>query len=313
MRIPLEEAAKRLQHGEVVAVPTETVYGLAAILDNENAVKKIFELKSRPQDNPLIVHIGDLNELKGLVQKMPTTLSKVTGFWPGPLTVVFEANAKRVPDLVRAHLPTVGIRMPALQLTRDLIALTGPLVAPSANVSGRPSATTPEHVEFDFGSDFPVLDGGECLRGVESTIISLQGESWSCLRSGAISQEDLARALEREPQLQTHSNKPLSPGQKYRHYAPQCELRLCLSFEALQADQATGCFDAVLGFSETKTKLPLFNLGPREDFTENLKRLYATLRELDAKACRHVLVDMDFEIFGLGVTLKDRLERAAKK
>lgn len=313
MKISLQEAAKRLKRGEVVAVPTETVYGLAAMLDNEEAVKKIFTLKGRPQDNPLIVHISDLEALKGLVKNVPATFSKVASFWPGPLTVVFDADVTRVPSVVRAGLLTVGVRMPALQLTRDLIALTGPLVAPSANVSGRPSATMPEHVEADFGADFPVLDGGECLCGVESTIVSLQDEAWTCLRSGAISREDLAKVFGSEPQAQVFSNKPSSPGQKYRHYAPHCKLQLCASSEELWSHQASGHFDAVLGFSETKTLLPLFSLGLKGDFSENLKHLYAVLRELDVKACHNVLVDVDFEASGLGATLKDRLERAAKK
>lgn len=313
VRISLQEAARRLKRGEVVAVPTETVYGLAALLPNAAAVQKIFTLKGRPQDNPLIVHIGEPSELQALVKNVPAEFSKVAGFWPGPLTVVLEANTARVPEAVRAGLATVGVRMPALELTRDLIALTGPLVAPSANVSGRPSATTPEHVEADFGADFPVLDGGYCARGVESTIISLRDGGWTCLRAGAIALEDLASAMGSESEKHAQTKRPLSPGQKYRHYAPRCALKLCFARDELDALQNGGSFDAVLGFDETLTKSALYSLGPKGDFAENLRRLYATLRDLDAKSRQNVLVDMDFQVAGLGATLRDRLEKAAKK
>lgn len=313
MMIPLSEAAARLQQGDVVAIPTETVYGLAACLNCESAIQKIFTLKNRPQDNPLIVHVAHESDLPNLVREIPASFEKIKKFWPGPLTVIFKANADAVSTTVRAGLPTVGVRIPNHPLTLELLQLTGPLVAPSANVSGRPSATCAEHVTTDFGDSVAVLDGGVCAKGVESTIIALAEDHWELLRRGAIAEDALITALGSKPRATIVGEKPRSPGQKYRHYAPRARLRLCLSAAELRQQEEGGDFDAVLGFEDTTTALKKISLGHRNDHSENLKRLYQKLRELDECGFENALVDVDFDVTGLGETLAERLQKAASK
>lgn len=312
MKVSLEKAAALLSHGEVVAIPTETVYGLAASLKQETAIQKIFSLKGRPQDNPLIVHIADVKSLKVLVSDVPCFFDKAASLWPGPLTIVFPANLKNVPDVVRAGLDTVAVRIPFHPLTLKLIKMTGPLVAPSANLSGSPSATSVKHVEQDFGQNFPVLDGGRAEKGVESTVIRLHGNSWELLREGGYSEERLSEVIGRGPvAIKNQDEKPRSPGMKYRHYSPKCQLILCASQEEIQEKENLA--RGVLGFSDTQTQLPLFSLGKRNVFSENLYELYHNLRQLDEKQLRVVLVDMDFDKTELGATLANRLEKAAAK
>lgn len=313
MRITLKQACDRLFSGDVVAIPTETVYGLAARLTDVRAVQKIFTLKGRPQDNPLIVHVSQIHELDDLVEHVPKRFSLLKNFWPGPLTVILTAQCNYVPSVVRAGLETVGVRMPDSSLTRELISTTGPLVAPSANLSGKPSATCPEHVEADFGKDFPILDGGHCTRGVESTIIALTDAGhWELLRSGAISREDLEKVLGEPPFESPADLAPRSPGQKYRHYAPQAKLKLCEDTKTLTELAKTENFSAILGFDDSPTGLPLISLGSRNDYATNLNALYSALRELDARGFDAVLVDVEFLRTGLGLTLIDRLNRAEK-
>lgn len=322
MRVTLKKAATLINKGEVVAVPTETVYGLAASLDHPSAIRKIFSLKKRPCDNPLIVHISRLSQLKNLVASMPPHFHKLKKLWPGALTVIFPANKKKVPLLVRAGLTTVAIRMPRHKVFLRLIDKTGPLAAPSANISGRPSPTKRSHVEDDLGSDFPVLDGGVCRLGVESTVIQLSRNSFSVLRPGALSVEKIAKVLKnikyRDERLCSPetSKKPLSPGQKYRHYAPQAQLILCRNRKVFGKKLRQGNFDAVLGFNDSmpkRNRVQFLSLGRRDHFSGNLKYIYARLRELDRLKLNRVLVDANFSHEGLGKTLWERLNKAAGK
>lgn len=312
MRVTLLQAAKILNHGDVVAIPTETVYGLAARLSDVQAVQKIFALKNRPQDNPLIVHLADVSDLSELVQKIPDSFQKILQFWPGPLTVVLPANTHLVPEIVRAGLDTVALRVPEKSVTRELIRLTGPLVAPSANLSGKPSATRMQHVEDDFGESFPVLDDGPCEKGVESTVIRLTEEGWTLLRHGALPEEALVAVLG-DADLTVSEKSPRSPGQKYRHYAPQCELILCHSRQELKNQADSKTHDAILGFDDTLDEGERISLGPRDQVDLCAGNLYAKLRLLDDRGCKRVLVDMDFEKSGLGKTLAERLTKAANK
>lgn len=314
MRIDLREAERLLNAGTVVAVPTETVYGLAARLGDAKAVALIFSLKGRPQDNPLIVHVTDETQLFPLVARFPSGFKELKGLWPGPLTLILPANPDAVPDAVRAGLPTVAVRVPRHPLVRELIARVGPLVAPSANLSGRPSATSPPHVEADFGAEFPVLDGGESAAGVESSIVALHDDGWEILRTGAIAAEELELAMGVPPLPGAISDKPRAPGQKYRHYAPRACLTVFQSREGLGAAASVSGPVAVLGFDDTPHgNLPLISLGGRGDFVENLKRLYGALRSLDEQGRENALVDLDFPCLGLGVTLADRLRKAANR
>ena len=192
----LRRAAELLRAGELVAIPTETVYGLAADALNGRAVRKIFEAKGRPMDNPLIVHIADISDWAALVTHIPEKARALAAaYWPGPLTMILP-HAPCIPDEVSAGLATVAVRFPAHPVARDLIRLTGrPLAAPSANRSGKPSTTTAAHVLHDMdGRIEAILDGGPCEVGVESTIVDLTGERPRLLRPGGVTPEEL-RAL----------------------------------------------------------------------------------------------------------------------
>lgn len=308
MRITLLDAAQRLSKGDVVAVPTETVYGLAASIKQPNAIRKIFSYKKRPQDNPLIVHIASLKQLRSLIAHLPASFKKIKHLWPGPLTIVFKANRKSVPSIVRAGLGTVAIRFPKHPDFQKLIKRAGPLAAPSANLSGRPSATRYQHVESDFGSDFPILIGSHPKFGIESTVISLSDQGWSYLRSGAISEAKLTKLLGSAQSFKSQTKAARTPGAKYRHYSPTAKLKLHLKPITSNSNIHA---DAVLGFDDTRTSLPLLSLGKRNAYRSNLSRLYKKLRELDDRQFQFVAVDAHFAEQGLGITLMERLTKAA--
>lgn len=221
----IEKGARLIASGEVVAFPTETVYGLGADAFNEAAVKKIFIAKGRPSDNPLIVHIADKNGLQGLVTDVSEGAKAVIEkFMPGPITVIMK-KGKDVPYCVTAGLETVGIRMPSHEVAREFIRACGkPIAAPSANKSTHISPTSAEHVFEDMNGAIPlIIDGGECEVGIESTIIDMSTDVPTILRPGAITAEMLAWVL---GAVKTFSGKVVvakAPGMKYKHYAPRCE------------------------------------------------------------------------------------------
>lgn len=268
----LGNAIKELADGNVVAFPTETVYGLGASAFHPEAIAKVFALKGRPSDNPLIVHISNLKQLEDLVEWYPEELAKL--FWPGPLTLVLPKKAS-VPDCVSAGLPTIGVRMPDHPLALALIEAAGPLVAPSANLSGKPSATCAEHVRHDFGDAVYVLDGGTCEVGVESTVYKV--ETQTILRPGAITAEMLGAVSI----AQDDAERPESPGMKYRHYAPNARVRLV---------------DA-----------------PQEGAVEGVTRenLYALLREADLRGDSEIVIVVNAQM-RRDVALMNRLIRASK-
>lgn len=245
----LEQIKKILREGGVAAFPTETVYGLGADAWNPDAVRRVFELKGRPADNPLIVHLGSARMAGDFVPEIPEDArTLMTAFWPGPLTLILPKKPE-VLDLVTAGLDTVALRWPAHPLAQELIATCGPLVAPSANKSGRPSPTRPQHVREDFGEDFPVLEAGETQIGLESTVLDLSREPYTILRPGYIGREQIEKALGKEvrmsdsgetsgeagrtdasgrsnDQAASGDNAPArSPGTKYSHYAPSATVR----------------------------------------------------------------------------------------
>ncbi|HET8866668.1 MAG TPA: L-threonylcarbamoyladenylate synthase [Gracilimonas sp.] len=217
-----------IKSGEVVAFPTETVYGLGADAWNPSAIKKIFRLKGRPADNPLIVHISDTEQLEDFAADIPDSAKKLmASFWPGPLTMVLKKKPE-VLDIITAGLDTVAVRMPDDELALAFISKTGPLVAPSANKSGRPSPTKAEHVLKDLGSNFPVIDGGATQVGLESTVLDLTSEIPTILRPGKIGKEEIEAILNISVQTSTskaENNTPKSPGQKYSHYKPKASIR----------------------------------------------------------------------------------------
>lgn len=216
-----------IQAGEVVAFPTETVYGLGADAWNPTAINKIFQLKGRPSDNPLIVHIASEKEIFNFAKTLPPWVAPlIEHFWPGPLSLVLEKKP-HVLDAITAGLNTVAIRMPAHPLALEFISQTGPLVAPSANLSGKPSPTRAEHVTSDFGPDFPVIDGEATKVGLESTVLDVSNPTPAILRPGSISRKEIEDVLDQsvEESFFHVSSTPRSPGQKYSHYKPEAQVR----------------------------------------------------------------------------------------
>lgn len=309
MRITLSEAAALLDKGDVVAVPTETVYGLAASISRPAAIARIFSLKGRPADNPLIVHLASADDIAAYARSTPPDFDRLAAaFWPGPMTLIAPGIEEQVPSIVRAALPTVAFRVPDHVLVRQLLVQSGPLVMPSANISGRPSSTLAAHVETDFGADFPVLDGGGCLSGLESTILHFHEGRWAIIRLGALPPEAFIPVLGYKPQVvvKKQGNLPLCPGQMYRHYAPQSRLILKrpMSFEV-------GC--AIVGFEDRSypQECRLFSLGSSADPERAGQLLYGVLRQLDEENIAEAWVDLDFPENGLWVTLRERLYKAS--
>ena len=224
----LDKYVELLKNGEIVAFPTETVYGLGADAWNPSAVKKVFEQKGRPSDNPLIVHICSADMVKDFALRIPDDARKLMDrFWPGPLTLIFKKKPD-VLDIITAGLDSVAIRWPKHPLTQDLIAQAGPLVAPSANSSGKPSPTKAEHVQEDFGVDFPVIEAGETDIGLESTVLDISEEPYQIYRPGAISAEEISEAIHKKITIAkptTNDTAAKSPGTKYTHYSPHATVK----------------------------------------------------------------------------------------
>lgn len=278
-------AVAQLKAGHPVAFPTETVYGLGAPLSAPDTIAKIFALKGRPHDNPLIVHISSLDQLAQIVTSYPASL--VHTFWPGPLTLILPKK-EEVSPLISAGLPTIGVRMPSHPLALQLLeALGEPLVAPSANRSGSPSSTCAAHVRDDFGEELFILDGGESLYGMESTVLALDPPL--ILRPGALSRQELERVLGLPlPSLPDHAVDRRSPGTQYRHYAPRA--LVCLVEREPTA------------------------LSPKQLLLRGLtqERLYAALREADRDGYEEVVVLCDAALQEDEV-LMNRLRRAARR
>jgi L-threonylcarbamoyladenylate synthase len=310
MRISLKEAADLILTGKVAAVPTETVYGLAASMDKPEAIEYIYALKGRPSNNPLIVHLSEPNQiLMYSTKEIPHFQRLANAFWPGPLTLVVNVDQEKIPSRIRAGLSTAAFRIPKHPLARDLIKLTGPLVMPSANLSGKPSSTRPEHIEADFGSSFPVLDGGHSSKGLESTILAYSQDQWQIVREGALSVQDFALVLGYTPMIaDVPSEKPLCPGQLHRHYSPKAQLHLMKNF-------ASDLKGVIIGFSDRTypAMCRLISLGPLSEPKTIAENLYAILRQIDEEELQAVYVDTSFSPEGLLSTIAERLRRAAKR
>lgn len=223
----LQAAVYLLEQGDVVAFPTETVYGLGADAWNPDAIKKVFEVKGRPADNPLIIHIASRETVRDFAAEIPETAEQLMeAFWPGPLTLIFKKKPE-VLDIITSGLPTVALRWPSHPISQNLIAMAGPLVAPSANSSGKPSPTKPEHVLEDFGEDFPVIQAGETQIGLESTVFDVSEEPFKIYRPGSIGKTQIEKIIEKEIFYADagKNSEVKSPGTKYSHYAPQAKVR----------------------------------------------------------------------------------------
>lgn len=308
MRISFEKACQLLQSNDIVAIPTETVYGLAASLSSEAGITKIFTTKGRPSQNPLIIHVKNKDQLLPYVKELPPQFNELTqAFWPGPLTLVVPIKPNCISTKVTAGLQTAAFRAPAHPLTQALLTVAGPLVAPSANLSGQPSPTTAHHVEQDLGIDFPVLNGGPSSKGLESTILYFADSNWQIIRLGALAPESFTSILGYQPSIQfENGHKAICPGQLFRHYAPNAKLIL---------EGKPSNFTPILGFSDRHYPKgnPLILLGPLSDPEEVAKRLYDVLRQLDHKHLQEVWVDMDFPNHGLWITIRERIQKAAGK
>ena len=304
----IAEAARLLRSGQLVAFPTETVYGLGADAGNGKAVARIFEAKGRPRFNPLIVHVPDLASAERLGRFSEKARWLAASFWPGPLTLVVERRAGcGLSDLVSAGLPSLAIRVPDHPIARALLDATGrPLAAPSANRSGHVSATRAQHVANDFGPSVSlILDGGPTAHGLESTVLDVTGEWIMVLRPGAVAAETIAEVLgEKIGRAGDAGDMPTSPGQLASHYAPQAALRL--NATTVTPGEALLAF----GANVPAASGPAFNLSPAGDLMEAAANLFAALRALDQSGATIIAV-MPIPDRGLGEAINDRLQRAA--
>lgn len=296
------KAASLLKQGKVVAFPTETVYGLGALAFNQEAIENIFLLKNRAKDNPLIVHISDLEQVKTLARQVPASfynLAKV--FFPGPLTIVLKKHP-RVLHSVTAGLDTVGIRIPSHPIAKKLLDIVGePIAAPSANISGRPSPTKKQHVALDFQKkDLFILDGGQSEVGIESTVIDISSNRCTILRPGAITKEQLESVLNENVYIHLQDGKKaLCPGMKYRHYAPKAKVVLCSSL--LQIEQLSHKHTNHMILSDEQLESHKY----LSSFT-----LYDHFRKADFLKCTHIFVLCTKKILN-NSALMDRLSKAA--
>jgi len=326
----IQEGAEWLKAGELVAFPTETVYGLGANALDASACAKIFKAKGRPQDNPLIVHVCNRTMANLLVLNWTTAAELcVQHFWPGPLTLILPKTVL-VPDIVTAGLVNVAIRMPSHPVALRLIEATGfPIAAPSANLSGKPSPTSGSHVWCDMKGKIPlILDAGACLVGLESTVLDVSGGIPTILRPGGISKEQLEAVLgEVLVDAPTEKQAPKAPGMKYRHYAPQGELLLMSGIrerviqrmgQEIQRGHARFKRVGVLCTSESApflhNRLPdlLFVLGSKDRPQEVASNLFEGLRLCDERGMDLILAE-GIEEEGLGSAVMNRLEKAAGK
>ncbi|OXS78987.1 L-threonylcarbamoyladenylate synthase [Domibacillus enclensis] len=320
----IQEAASLLQQGEVVAFPTETVYGLGGQVKMDKAVEKIFQAKGRPSDNPLIVHIADNRDLDELAHSIPAyAYQLMDAFWPGPLTVVVPKKEDVLSDRVTAGLQTVAIRMPNHPAALALIKEAGvPVAAPSANRSGKPSPTTAAHVLEDLnGRIAGVVDAGETGVGLESTVVDCTGPYPVILRPGGITQENIVSIVGQastDAVLKKEEKAPKSPGMKYTHYAPEAPLYLMEGKPAaLQAKveewQAEGKKVGVLATEETAEQYhadAIITCGQRSDLESVARKLYTAIRSFNDSQV-DVIIAETFSKDGLGEAIMNRLEKAA--
>lgn len=311
----IEEAARLLMEGEVLAIPTETVYGLAGNAFSELAVRKIFSVKQRPHFNPLIVHIASADELPCIASDIPDKAKKLAGaFWPGPLTLVLPKSAT-IPDLVTGGKPTVAVRVPNHPMTLALLrSIPFPLAAPSANPFGSLSPTRASHVEAGLGEQVPmVLDGGPCEKGIESTIVGFVYGEPVVYRLGSISLEDLNKVVGDVSVYTRDQQTPPAPGMLDKHYAPKT--RLILTGRISEEMQKHDPEKTVALVLQKRDDLPAgtvqMQLSETANLNEAASRLYDCLHQLDNEGWGLIIAErMPDE--GLGRSINDRLERAAR-
>jgi len=309
MQVDLTQAIALLKSGNVVAIPTETVYGLAADATNDVALHQVYAIKQRPADNPLIVHIADVSQVNNWVTEFPPLAQKFAqAFWPGPFTLVLKAK-ENVSTIVRSNQPTVALRIPSHPLALKLLQKSGlALAAPSANKFTQLSPTTAAHVTAGLGDTIPVLDGGACEVGIESTIVSVENEDWCLLRLGMISEAEIEK-IAGKPALKNEKPLPKVPGQHLQHYSPRTSIKLFESRDALirSVESQNSCVALLFG----KGKVPdcaYFNLSDNPN--EAAEGLYDTLHQMDAMKVALLLIEAPPKM-PEWLAIADRLGRAA--
>ncbi|EPD51647.1 Sua5/YciO/YrdC/YwlC family protein [Paenisporosarcina sp. HGH0030] len=318
------QAVEKLMSGEVVAFPTETVYGLGAIATNEQAVAKIFEAKGRPSDNPLIVHVGKAHDIVKYVTSVPEKADAcIKAFWPGPLTLILDAKPNTFAPNVTAGLSTVGLRMPDHPVALELLTmLNHPVAAPSANRSGKPSPTTALHVEKDLNGRIPlILDGGATGIGLESTVVDFTVDPPVILRPGGVTanmlQEVIGKVIEPETTKVDEASVPRAPGMKYAHYAPDAPVYLIQpdvnsvkkAIQTIHMNHQKVALLATDEFSQGGADW-FFSLGNQQNLETSAQHLYAHLRSCDETTADMILVTVP-EKTGVGAAIFNRLEKAA--
>ena len=326
----MEEAGKLIKSGELVGIPTETVYGLAGDALNPESSAKIYAAKGRPSDNPLIVHIAEKSALEKITASVPEKAEiLIDEFWPGPLTLVFRKSGA-VPKETTGGLDTVAVRMPVNDIAREFILASGGYIAaPSANSSGRPSCTTAEHVLEDMRGKIPlIIDGGEVGIGLESTIVDMSGDIPCLLRPGIISIDMLREKIgevDIDPSIEgvmDENARPKAPGMKYKHYAPRGELYIVKGDpeqviseinKRCASDGEKGLRTGVLSSEETKDRYRadiVESVGSRKDPPSIAKNLFSVLRDMDRKDA-DLIYSEEFDVPGAGMAIMNRLVRAA--
>jgi L-threonylcarbamoyladenylate synthase len=308
MRISLDTAIQLLLTGKVVAIPTETVYGLAADARNEDALRQIYAIKERPANNPLIVHIANVSHVNDWASAFPPIAQQLAqAFWPGPLTLVLPAH-HHVSSIVRAGEPTVALRVPAHPLTQQLLTKSGlGLAAPSANKYTQLSPTSPTHVAGSLGDDIPILDGGTCQVGIESTIVSVNEDEWQLLRHGMISQASITD-IAGKPATPNNLSTPKAPGQHLLHYAPKTPTQLFSQRDALiqHCQHRTRTVALLIG---NGSKPPCQTIQLPSNPHEVAELLYDSLHQLDAMGADEILIELPPDTQEW-LAIRDRLCRA---
>lgn len=306
MRVDLQQAIAKLKAGEVVAIPTETVYGLAADASNDAALRQIYAIKQRPADNPLIVHIADASQVQAWAAEFPPLAQTLAqAFWPGPFTLVLPAQS-HVSTILRANQPTVALRVPGHPLALQLLQQSGlALAAPSANKFTQLSPTTAAHVQAGLGANLPVLDGGACQVGIESTIVAVKDDDWQLLRPGMISAKEIQTVAGKPATSFTHAIK--APGQHQLHYSPSTKMQLIPSRDALIA-QANASTAALLIGEGALPDCTYFQLNSHAP--DVAQQLYSTLHQMDALGKKRLLVETPPDAPEWAAIL-DRMTRAA--
>ncbi|MBK9247792.1 MAG: threonylcarbamoyl-AMP synthase [Ignavibacteria bacterium] len=305
-------SAELLRHDEIVAFPTETVYGLGARIFSEAAIRKVYSAKGRPSDNPLIAHIATIEQAGEIAIEIPDEFYLLAEhFFPGPLTIVLNRHPD-VPAIVSAGLDSIAVRMPQHPIALALIKAVGqPLVAPSANLSGKPSPTTAQHVLDDLGGKIAaIIDGGKCVVGIESTVLNICTSIPTILRPGAVTREQIETVLSRKIDIQSTAspNIPIAPGMKYRHYAPSATIRIVSTWDEIQQITNNATLSNILILANS---IPDFQINAilHPLLAESL---YAEFRRADADNFTEIVILCDNTIIQ-DSALMNRITKAASK